>query len=287
MSKKVFITGASAGFGYGTAKALAEKGHKVYATMRGVNGKNAAKAAELTSWAADGGYDLTVHELDVTDEASVNAAVAQAIEAGGVDVIINNAGVGFGGVQEAGTLDQVQALFDVNVFGVLRVNRAILPYFRARGAGRIVYVSSGLGRFVLPFFGPYNATKFALEALAETADFELAPLGITSTVVQPGGYGTSFFENVSIAEDQARMGEYGPVLETFNAFMGSFEARAKAGEMPDPSEVVVVLVVSVEDADAELPLRRPVGQETAGATGAINEVCAQVQGQLYSAMGLE
>ena len=107
-------------------------------------------------------------EIDVTDEASVESGVASATkQAGGLDVVVNNAGVGVLGLQETFDVDDWKKLFDVNVFGVQRVNRAVLPHMRERGSGLIIFVSSLLGRMTIPFYGPYNASKWALEALAE------------------------------------------------------------------------------------------------------------------------
>jgi NAD(P)-dependent dehydrogenase (short-subunit alcohol dehydrogenase family) len=284
--KKVLITGASAGFGFDTSKALASKGHTVYATMRGVEGKNANKAEELRKWAKKGGHSLHVLELDVTDDESVREAVARAVDLGGIDVLINNAGVGVMGIQEAFTLDQVESLFDINVFGVLRVNRAVLPHFREKGSGRIVFISSGLGRLVFPFLGPYTATKHAIEALAETSAFELAPLGIDSVVVQPGAYGTTFMQNSIVAGDAERTGQYGPVLGMMEAFGKGFEERAKAGQMGDPSEVVDALVEVVEAPKGSLPARRPVGNDVAEPVASINQLSEQVHQRIFEAFGL-
>jgi NAD(P)-dependent dehydrogenase (short-subunit alcohol dehydrogenase family) len=285
-SKKILITGASAGFGFNATKALAERGHTVYATMRDMEGKNAGKAKALTDWAKQGGHDVHVLELDVTKESSVNRAVAQAVENGGIDVLINNAGVGVMGLQEAFTLDQVEKLFEVNVFGVLRTNRSVLPHFRKNGAGRIVYISSGLGRLVLPFLGPYTATKFAIEALAQTASYELEPLGIRSVIVQPGAYGTTFMQNSIMAGDDQRTGEYGPMLGRMEAFGKGFEERAKAGQIGDPREVVNALVEVVEAADSDLPSRRPVGADISEPVSALNQLSEQIHDRIYKAFGL-
>jgi NAD(P)-dependent dehydrogenase (short-subunit alcohol dehydrogenase family) len=194
-ARNVLITGASTGFGFDAARALAERGHTVYATMRGVAGKNAGKAKELEGWARDGGYELKVLELDVTDEGSVNQALAKTAGNGGIDVVINNAGIGNWGIDEGYSVDQARQIFDVNLFGVMRVNRAVVPKMREAGKGTIVYVTSGLGRFVFPFVSIYAATKYALEAFAESTNYELAPLGIESEIIQPGAYGTSILGN--------------------------------------------------------------------------------------------
>ena len=183
--KRVLITGASQGFGLGAAKARAERGHTVFATMRGVSGKNRGAADELRTWAEAGGHAVHVLELDVTDDASVEAAAAKATAEAPVDTVINNAGVGTYGIAEAFSTEQVRTVFDVNVLGPLRVNRALLPSMRKAGSGHIVFVSSGLGRVTMPFLGPYGATKYAVEALGDASALEVSPLGIKTTIVQP------------------------------------------------------------------------------------------------------
>jgi NAD(P)-dependent dehydrogenase (short-subunit alcohol dehydrogenase family) len=286
MSKRVFITGCSAGFGRDTARALAGRGHTVYATMRGLEGKNAATAAELRAFAEQGGHALLLHELDVTDERSVERAAAWAVDQGGVDVLVQNAGVGTYGVQETFTLEQVQGIFDVNVFGVLRVNRALLPHLRQKGAGRVVYLSSGLGRLVLPFLGPYTASKFALEALAQAAAYDLEPLGIESVIVQPGAFGTTFSQNSVRAADVARLAGYGPVPAMMEGFVKGFEARAKAGQIGNPEELVQALCEVVEAPRGSLPARRTVGADVFEAVTAINRVSEEVHDRLLRMFGI-
>ncbi|MGB0678711.1 MAG: SDR family oxidoreductase [Polyangiales bacterium] len=286
-SKRILITGSSSGFGFGAAKALAARGHRVFASMRGAAGKNAAQADALRSWAKTEGKTLEVLELDVTDEDSVGRAVAAMVaQVGGVDTLINNAGVGTWGPQEAFTPEQVQRMFDVNVFGVLRLNRAVLPHMRAAGRGHLIYVSSGLGRIQLPFIGPYTASKHAIEALAETASYELAPLGIDTSILQPGAYGTSFLANSLPPADSARVEAQPKIKAMFEAFGSGFEAKAKAGELGNPEEIVDALVALVEAAAGQRPLRQTVGDDVKEGVGAINATCAQVQARLLSAFGL-
>jgi NAD(P)-dependent dehydrogenase (short-subunit alcohol dehydrogenase family) len=285
--RKILITGASSGFGLGAARALAERGHRVWATMRGVDGKNAAVAGELRAWARDGRHALEVVELDVTRDDSVERGVKAVLAgAGTLEVLVNNAGVGTWGLQEAFTPEQVKALFDVNVVGMLRVNRAVLPSMRAAGAGYVIYVSSGLGRIQLPFLGPYTASKHAVEAIAETGSYELSPLGIETTILQPGAYGTAFLGHSILPGDPARLEGQPRVKEMFQAFGGAFEARARAGQLGDPKEVVAALVELVEAPRGERPLRRTVGGDVSPAVVPINEVCAQVQNQLLARFGL-
>ena len=285
-SKRVFITGASSGFGSDTVKALAEKGHTVYATMREVSGRNAGKARALESWAREGDCSVHVLELDVTDRASVSKAVAAAVDEGGIDVLINNAGVGTWGIAEGFSVEQAQAIFNINLFGMMRLNHAVLPHFRQAGKGLVVYVSSGLGRIVYPFMAIYVSSKFAIEAFAESTSYELAPLGIQSVIVQPGAYGTKFFANAMYPTSDVGS-KYGPSAKMFEAFGRGLEERIKAGGLGDPSEVVAALVEEVERPAGERPLRRTVGQDIMDPVTAINQTCDQIQGQLLSRFGLK
>ncbi len=283
-TRSIFITGASAGFGRDTAVALASRGHIVFATMRGVDGKNANAADELRRLAEDNGWSLHVLDVDVTDEDSVNAAVEDAVKiGGGLDVVINNAGVGTFGVQDSFPIEQVQQVFDVNVFGVLRVNRAVLPHMLERGSGHIIYVSSGLGRFVFPFVGPYAATKWALEAMAEAAAYELADEGIDTTIVQPGAFGTTFGANMMQAREADRLDSYGPTRAKFAAMAEAFSTR----EGQDPQHVVDALVELAEAEPDERPLRRPVGEDVTPVCTPLNEAQAEAQTAILSHFGFE
>lgn len=283
--KRILITGASQGFGLGAAKALAERGHTVFATMRGVSGKNEGRAAELRAWAKDGGHPLHVLELDVSNDASVQTAVQEAVKtAGGVDVVFNNAGVGTFGIQEGFTPEQVSKVFDVNVVGPLRVNRAVLPHMRKAGSGHIVYVGSGLGRVTMPFLGPYGATKFAVEALGEATAMELKPLGIRTTVIQPGAYGTGFGQNSVQPSDGALIEDYGPVKQMFEGFAKWFADMFEKGEVGDPKEVVDTFVQVAESTEG--PTRVPVGKDMSEPVVAVNEVCDKVQEGVRSNLGL-
>jgi NAD(P)-dependent dehydrogenase (short-subunit alcohol dehydrogenase family) len=204
----------------------------------------------------------------------------------GVDVVNNNAGVGTWGLDEGYSVDQAQKVFDVNLFGVMRVDRAVRPHLRKADKGLVIYVSSGLGRIVFPFMAIYVSTKFALEAYAESTSYELAPLGIESVIVQPGAYGTTFLANcLPPANDVA--GEYGPSAKNFEAFGGSFEEMAKSGGLGDPSEVVQALVEEVERPSGDRPLRRTVGKDVMEPVTTINQVAGQVQDGLLSHYGLK
>lgn len=286
-AQKILITGTSSGFGRGAAEALAARGHTVFATMRGVGAKNAEAAAELRDRARKGGTALEVVELDVTDDGSVERAVAAILaRSGTLDVVVHNAGVGSWGIQETFTPEQVRALFDVNVVGPLRVNRAILPAMRRARTGYLVYVTSGLGRIQIPFLGPYTASKHALEAIAETGSYETAPLGIETTILQPGAYGTEFLGNSLHPADPARAEDQPGVKAMFEAFGKGFEERARSGGLGDPQEVVGALVELIELPAGKRPLRRTVGRDVEQGVTAINQACAAVQDHLLRSFGM-
>jgi len=206
----VLITGSSTGFGRLIAETLARHGHTVFATMRDPSGRNAKNASEIRELAKRELLPLHILELDVTNNDSVEQAVRRAIDqAGRIDVAINNAGYGISGLAEAVTTEQAQKIMETNFFGSVRVNRAALPYMRRQRSGLLLHISSGAGRVVIPSFGLYCASKFALEALAETYHYELASQGIESSIVQPGAYQTNVFGNFVMAADQARTETYG------------------------------------------------------------------------------
>jgi NAD(P)-dependent dehydrogenase (short-subunit alcohol dehydrogenase family) len=210
----VLITGSSTGFGRLFADTLARKGHTVFATMRDPGGRNAKNASEIRVLAEKDSLPIYVLELDVTDDASVERAVdAVVAKAGRIDVAINNAGYYVSGLAEATTTEQAQRLMDTNFFGTVRVNRAVLPHMRRQRSGVVMHISSGAGRVVLPSGGFYCASKFALEALAESYHYELAALGIESVIVEPGPYETPVFGNTATAADEARTNTYGTVKE--------------------------------------------------------------------------
>ena len=229
MIKKILIIGASGGFGKLTAKTLLEQGHRVAASMRNAEGRNKEHADELAAAGA------TIVEIDVTNTDSVNNGVQKTIDAlGGLDVVINNAGVGVLGLQEQFTPEDWQRLFDINVFGVQRINRAALPHLRNQGSGLLVQVSSLLGRMTMPFYGPYNASKWAVEALAENYRSELSGLGIDSIIVEPGGFPTSFFSSLIEPSDRSQDASYGELVQAPKQFFDNFEGALASNPAQNP-----------------------------------------------------
>jgi len=285
--QRILLSGATSGFGALTVRALARAGHDVYAGMRDPAGQGAAAAAELAAWADTEGLAVTVVALDVTDDASVDGAVSAVLaRAGGIDVLVNNAGVAAAGLVETFSVAAAQRLYDVNVFGVLRMLRAVLPGMRARGAGLVVYVSSTDGREVMPFLGLYNSTKFALEALADAYRYETAPLGIDSVVVQPGTFPTTrILHNLVPADDPARARGYGPVADGPAQLMVGIEAMIAAGA-PDPQLVADAIVDIVATPAHTRPTRVVVDASGFDGAARLNALSDTVQTELLARMGL-
>ncbi|MBP6010839.1 MAG: SDR family oxidoreductase [Alphaproteobacteria bacterium] len=185
----VLITGASAGIGRATAIKLAAQGHHVIAAARNL------AALEHIKRTAKGKVDVLA--LDVTSQESVDAAKAEVpslVGQDGLDVLINNAGYALTGPLEQVTDADLKAQFETNVFGPMRMVRAFLPQMRERRRGRIINISSVVGRLALPFFGPYNSTKHAIEALSDALRNELRPFGIEVVIIEPGAINTGFGE---------------------------------------------------------------------------------------------
>jgi NAD(P)-dependent dehydrogenase (short-subunit alcohol dehydrogenase family) len=252
----VLITGSSTGFGRASAQALAGRGYTVFATMRDSMGRNAPEREALESLATREGWALHVVDLDVTDEASVNEAVRQILSpAGRIDVVINNAGFCTVGVTEAFTVEQFRQLFEVNLFGVVRVNRAVLPSMRHQRSGLLIHVSSVAGRLAAPALGAYCASKFALEALADAYRFELSPFGIDSVLVEPGFHRTPAFEKLVAPADGERVNDYGSEAQYAARVRAVFDAVGVSPETPGVDEIVMAFVRLIETPAGQRPFR--------------------------------
>lgn len=275
--KSVLITGSSSGFGRLGALHLARGGANVFATMRNFDGGKRKEAAELRDIASAEKLRLTVLELDVTNEALVIAAVraAEAASGGALDALINNAGIAVGGPVELSDVEAVRLMFETNVIGQQRTARAALPAMRARKQGLIINVSSQLGRLIVPNYGFYSATKFAVEAMSEQLAYELAPHGVEVTVVQPGGYPTPIWRNSSAATDKL-LQRVDAERKTAYAQLVATARRTETEIGTDPQDLARAFAELIAMTPGSRPLRRPVHPDTR-ATTAINTVSAQVQ----------
>jgi NAD(P)-dependent dehydrogenase (short-subunit alcohol dehydrogenase family) len=200
-SKTVLITGASTGIGKTTAEYFAARGWNVAATMR---------SPENASFTCEGAERIKVLRLDVTDEATIAAAVAGTIaEFGKIDALVNNAGYGLIGLFEAMTPEQVRRQFETNVIGLMNVTRAVLPQMRARKSGTIINVASVAGRMSMPLYSLYCSTKWAVEGFTEALSYELKPHGILVRIIEPGPIRTDFMTRSLDVADNNVSAEYG------------------------------------------------------------------------------
>jgi len=190
------VTGSSSGIGLATSLALARNGYLTYATMR-----NLAKRDSVQSTAEKQHLSIRTVQLDVTDENSVKNAIQSILsESGRIDLLVNNAGYGLTGALEDIRIDEIRALYETNLFGVIRVTQAVLPTMRKQGSGRIINISSGAGRIGYPGGSAYVSSKFALEGLSESMAYEIEQFGIRTVLVEPGFVRTNFGENIVITK---------------------------------------------------------------------------------------
>ena len=244
----VLITGCSSGFGELAALTFADRGHRVFATMR-TPGKSAALNART---------DITQLALDVCDSGSVTAAINEAIAAAGrLDIVINNAGIEVFGAVHLLSDDEVIRQLDTNVSGVVRVARAVVPHMLAAGGGTIVNVGSVAGLVGPPYSGIYAASKHAVEALSEAMHFELSQEGIKVRVVEPGQFATELGNNSLYA---AAMGEDTPERQRLVRFRTAM--RSLVNGTP-PSAQIVADAIYTAATEEPSQLRHPVGDDAA------------------------
>jgi NAD(P)-dependent dehydrogenase (short-subunit alcohol dehydrogenase family) len=246
--KTWFITGASRGFGVRVARLALQQGDNVVATARRTTSVMDALGEHER---------LLALPLDVTNDALAQRAAESAVQRfGGIDILLNNAGVGLLGAVEEATAEEVELLYRTNVFGMLSVTRAVLPYMRARRSGRILNISSIGGYRSAAGFGIYCSTKFAVEGLSEALGKELEPLGISVTVVEPGYFRTDFLDSTSLEISPTRIADYEETAGQVRAAAG----RLNHTQPGDPDKLAKVLV---EFANAPSPpIRLPLGSDT-------------------------
>jgi NAD(P)-dependent dehydrogenase (short-subunit alcohol dehydrogenase family) len=241
----VLITGCNSGFGLHASLTFARQGHDVFATVR-----NLDRAAPLRDAAKAEDLELHVLRLDVRDADSVDGAVAEVLErAGRIDVCVNNAGLELRGPIEECSDDEVLVQFDTNVFGLLRVVRAVLPVMRAQGSGVIVNVGSLAGLVARPFGGLYSATKHAVEAISEALHFECAPFGIRVAVLEPGQFETALLNNAITA---AQFTDDSIYKEASDRLDEALQRLTPDGHRAPPEVVAETIVAVAEDDDAGL-----------------------------------
>ena len=245
MKKTVLITGTSSGIGKSTALYFASKGWNVAATMR-----TPEKEKELSK--VDG---IKLFKLDVTDPVSIQSAIEESISVfGGIDVVVNNAGYGGVGVFEAASQEQIQRQFNTNVFGVMNVTRAILPYFRQKKSGTIINVTSVGGLITFPIYSVYHSTKWAVEGFAEALQYELRPFNIKIKNIEPGAIKTDFYDRSQDLFKKEGLTDYDNYAKV------AFENTQNAG-VNAPGPDVVAKKIYKAALDRSFRLRYPAGPQ--------------------------
>ncbi len=245
--KTVLITGASTGIGAATALLFAQKGWNVLATMRSPD-----KAVHLKNVP-----NITLMPLDVIDQASIDAAIASTLSRfGTLDVLVNNAGYGAVGAFEAATEAQIMRQFETNVFGLMRVTRAVLPHFREKHAGTIINISSIGGRMTFPLYSLYHGTKFAVEGFSESLNYELRQFGIRVKLVEPGAIRTDFYDRSQDVLIQPGLPHYDAYFNKVNTKM-----QIRGAGAPGPETVARVIYQAATSTSARI--RYVVGAEPA------------------------
>ncbi len=267
MSKTWFITGTSSGFGRELTEQLLARGDRVAATLR--------RTEALDDLAAEYPDQLWVRRLDVTDTGELRTVVQEAFaELGHIDVIVSNAGYGLVGAAEELTDEQIDQQLSTNVLGPIQLTRAVLPHLRAQGGGRILQLSSIGGLTTFPGMSLYHTSKWAMEGFFEAVGREVAPFGISTCLVEPGGARTDFSGRSLIL---------GPASEAY-ADTHVALVRAAAEDRPqsaipgDPAKMVTAMIAAADA--AELPQRLLLGSDAYGlARGALAERLAFVEAQ--------
>lgn len=256
MTKIIFITGTSTGFGKLTTITLAKAGYTVIAGMRGTKGKNETVAKELSAL-----ENVEVVEIDVTDDSSVNNAFESVLaKFGQIDVLVNNAGLAGFGLVEAFSIEQLKKFFEVNFYGVIRAYQAVLPAMRTARRGLIINLTSGASGHSLPFMGPYLASKFSVEAITESLQEELKQFNIENVTIQPGVYPTEMNTGVKVGNNADRLEiipAYDPIAtEMFNAIGAGLFGKMQEFKM-DPQTIADGILELVNMQSGTRPLRFP------------------------------
>ena len=244
----ILITGTSTGIGLATALRFARAGYRTWATMRDL-----AKAGPLREARESEGLDLGLLRLDVTDAASIEAAMGEALP-GGLDALVNNAGWAGGAPLEIVPEEQHRAMFDANYFGAVRMVQAVLPHMRERGSGVIVNLTSVAGRIAMPNQVPYTASKWALEGASEALAHEVRRFGVRVKIIEPGVIMTSIFEN---AKGQTQFDRSSPYVDLMRRNGKFYSAGHRANQ---PPEIVADAILDAVESDSDR-LRYVVGAD--------------------------
>ena len=254
-AKRVVITGASSGFGEGAVRAFADKGYRVWGTMRDADGRNAGKKAALEALSKN----VSVIDMDVASDESVAAGFARILAQGPVDVLINNAGIMYLGITEAFSIAQAKEQMETNYYGAIRTMQAVLPGMRAARSGLIINCSSLVGQISPPFFSTYSATTHALEGYTQGLRYELSPFGIDVAIVEPGPFGTGLLASGQAPAHGDMLASYGELAGVPAAMGAHFAAFLQSEQAPKPQLVVDAYVALADMPAGKRPTRTVVG----------------------------
>lgn len=289
MRKTIVITGASSGFGALSARALADAGHTVYAGMRHSADRNADQVTAAKQYAADNDVDLRTVELDIAAQDSVDAAVESIIsEQGSLDVLVHNAGHMVTGPAEAFTPEQIAEIYDTNVVGTQRLNRAALPHLRAQKQGLVLWVGSTSTRGgTPPYLAPYFAAKAAMDALAVSYAAELARFGIETSIIVPGAFasGTNHFAHSGHPADDQVVADYEAFYPQLMEQVGTRLAELAPVDA-DVADVAAAIVAVVDTSHGMRPFRVHVDPADDGAA-VVNAVADRIRAEFLTRIGLE
>jgi len=283
MNKKVvLITGTNSGFGWLIANSVAALGHKVYATMRDTHGKNGDKAKALAQV-----ENINVLDVSLTDETSVKNAIDTVIATEGkIDVLVNNAGAAIFGVAESSTTDDVQRMFDVNVFAPWRLMKLALPSMRKQSEGLIINISSGWGRFAAPFSAVYGASKFALEGLSEGLHYEVRQLGVDVAIIQPGAFPTEMSQKIQVGSDASVVDGYKTIADVPNKLFAAIGQMFETTQ-PNPQDVADAVINLINLPKGQRPLRTVVDPSTGNIIKKANDAVKVEYANVLTAFGIE
>ena len=289
MPKTILITGASSGFGALSARALADAGHTVYAGMRETEGRNSPLVGSARRYATEHDVDLRTVELDVSSQKSGDSAVEAVLsEQGSLDVLLHNAGHMVTGPTEAFTTEQLAEVYDTNVLGTQRLNRAALPHLRAQRHGLLVWVGSTSTRGgTPPYLAPYFAAKAGMDALAVSYAGELARFGIETTIVVPGSFtsGTNHFAHSGRPADERVIAEYEPLYPRLMDQVAQRLAEQAPADA-DPADVAKAIVDVVGMPHGKRPFRVHIDPADDGAA-VVNAVADRIRTEFLTRIGLE
>lgn len=248
----VLITGGTEGLGRAAAVLLAQRGYRVFAT-----GRSERKRQELDAFAAGRKLTIETIEMDVCSDDSVKSAVGSVmVKAGAIDVLINNAGVGYMATVEDLRLEDLRRQFETNIFGALRVTQAVLPQMRKKKKGRILMMSSVAGLVAPPTYGAYSSSKFALEGLSSALRLELYPFGIEVILIEPGYIVTSFQQTArDLAKDYVEAAPHSAYAKVYEgAWEGANKGREKSKTTPEDCARVMLKAIEARHPKARYPV---------------------------------